>query len=45
MRLGVGVAGWVLLGADSEREVSVQEVYWRVLLELRPVEEKDRKQD
>lgn len=33
MRSGVGVAGWVLHGADSEVEISVQEVYWDVLLE------------
>ena len=42
---------WVLAGApkralrgDSEMEVSVQEIYWRMLLELTPVE-KNRKWD
>lgn len=45
MRLEVGVAGWVLLGADSEVEmITVQEVNWGMLLELTTVEEK-RKQD
>lgn len=45
MRLGVGVAGWVLLGADSEVEIiPVQEDNWGMLLELTTVEEK-RKQD
>lgn len=36
---------WALVGGDSEMEVSVQEVYWRMLLELTPVEEKKRKCD
>lgn len=45
MRVGVGVAGWVLLGADSEVEIiPVQEDNWGMLLELTTVEEK-RKQD
>lgn len=45
MRPGVGVTGWVLCGADSEAGISVQEVYWCVLLERTGVEEKEGKQD
>lgn len=40
MRLGVSVTG-----ADSEMEITVQEVYQGMLLELIPVEKKERKQD
>lgn len=42
--LGVGVTGWLLLGADSEMKIIVQEVNWEMLLELTTVEEK-RKQE
>lgn len=43
--MGVGVTDWVHHGADSETEISMQEVYWGVLLELTPVQEKVGKQD
>lgn len=37
--------GWVLLGADSEMQITVQEVYQGMLWKLIPVEKKERKQD
>ena len=36
------VAGWVFCEADSVMEISMQEVYYRVLLGLTPVEGRER---